>query len=102
MATADQLAIFFWLRLVAGVFFLIGLVCYLYSFRQRGRVPVAAAAAAAAAEAGTLVLASVKVPLDRATVTSEALTLTLMEGTLDAKSAVPHSTLDVEVIISRR
>ena len=28
--------------------FLIGLVCYLYSFRQRGRVPVAAAAAAAA------------------------------------------------------
>ena len=37
MATADQLAIFFWLRLVAGVFFLIGLVCYLYSFRQRGR-----------------------------------------------------------------
>ncbi len=48
MATADQLAIFFWLRLVAGVFFLIGLVCYLYSFRQRGRVPVAAAAAAAA------------------------------------------------------
>ena len=36
------------LRLVAGVIFLIGLVCYLYSFRQRGRVPVAAAAAAAA------------------------------------------------------
>eukprot|EP01033_Poteriospumella_lacustris_P000898 gene899-648_t len=32
----------------------------------------------------------------------QALTLTLMEGTLDAKSAVPHSTLDVEVIISRR
>ena len=47
MNTADQLAIFFWLRLIAGVFFLIGLVCYLYSFRQRGRVPVVAAAAAA-------------------------------------------------------
>jgi len=47
MATSDQLAIFFWLRLVAGVFFLIGLICYLYSFRQRGRVPVAAAVAAA-------------------------------------------------------
>lgn len=62
----------------------------------------AAAAAAAAAEAGTLVLASVKVPLDRATVTSEALTLTLMEGTLEAKSNVPHSTLDVDVVISRR
>jgi len=48
MNTADQLAIFFWLRLIAGVFFLIGLVCYLYSFRQRGRLPVVAASAAAA------------------------------------------------------
>jgi nitric oxide reductase subunit B len=37
MNTVDQLAVFFWLRLVAGVFFLIGLICYLYSFKQRGR-----------------------------------------------------------------
>ncbi|WP_312514916.1 cbb3-type cytochrome c oxidase subunit I [Stutzerimonas nitrititolerans] len=49
MNTADQLAIFFWLRLVAGVFFLIGLVCYLYSFRQRGRVTADVPAAATAA-----------------------------------------------------
>ena len=37
MNTVDQLAVFFWLRLVAGVFFLIGLICYLYSFKQRAR-----------------------------------------------------------------
>jgi nitric oxide reductase subunit B len=37
MSTVDQLAVFFWLRLVAGVFFLIGLICYLYSFKQRAR-----------------------------------------------------------------
>ena len=37
MNTVDQLAVFFWLRLVAGVFFLIGLICYLYSFKQRSR-----------------------------------------------------------------
>jgi nitric oxide reductase subunit B len=37
MNTVDQLAVFFWLRLVAGVVFLIGLICYLYSFKQRGR-----------------------------------------------------------------
>ncbi|HYG42196.1 MAG TPA: cbb3-type cytochrome c oxidase subunit I [Bordetella sp.] len=36
MNTMDQLALFFWLRLVFGVAFLIGLVCYLLSFRQRG------------------------------------------------------------------
>ncbi len=49
MNTADQLAVFFWLRLIAGVVFLAGLVCYLYSFRQRGRVPVDISSAVAAA-----------------------------------------------------
>jgi nitric oxide reductase subunit B len=37
MNTVDQMALFFWLRLAAGVVFLIGLICYLYSFKQRGR-----------------------------------------------------------------
>ena len=46
MNTMDQLAVFFWLRLVAGVLFFIGLGCYLFSFRQRGRLPVAAAVTA--------------------------------------------------------
>lgn len=32
MATQDKLAIFYWLREIAGVFFLIGLVVYLYNF----------------------------------------------------------------------
>ena len=36
MNTMEQLSLFFWLRLGSGVFFLIGLVCYLLSFRQRG------------------------------------------------------------------
>ncbi len=49
MNTADQLRVFFWLRLVAGVFFLIGLLFYLYSFRQRGRVTADVPAAVAAA-----------------------------------------------------
>src|SRR5690606_13984834 len=38
MNTMEQLALFFWLRLGAGVVFLAGLVCYLLSFRQRGSV----------------------------------------------------------------
>lgn len=46
MNTMNQLAVFFWLRLVAGVFFAIGLCCYLSSFRQRGRVAVSEAAPA--------------------------------------------------------
>ena len=49
MNTADQLAVFFWLRLGAGVFFLIGLVLYLCSFRQRGRVTADVPAAVVAA-----------------------------------------------------
>jgi nitric oxide reductase subunit B len=32
MATQDKLAIFFWLREIAGVFFLIGLICFISSF----------------------------------------------------------------------
>lgn len=43
MATQDQLVLFYWLRLVAGVIFLIGLVAYLLSFRQRGRAGLAVA-----------------------------------------------------------
>ncbi|MCY1562310.1 Nitric oxide reductase subunit B [compost metagenome] len=37
MNTVDQLAVFFWLRLAAGLVFLAGLICYLYSFKQRAR-----------------------------------------------------------------
>ncbi len=37
MNTVDQMAVFFWLRLAAGVVFLVGLICYLYSFKQRAR-----------------------------------------------------------------
>jgi nitric oxide reductase subunit B len=37
MTTVDQLAGFFWLRLAAGVVFLGGVICYLYSFKQRAR-----------------------------------------------------------------
>ncbi|MBF0673751.1 MULTISPECIES: cbb3-type cytochrome c oxidase subunit I [unclassified Pseudomonas] len=48
MNTMDQLAVFFWLRLVAGVGFGIGLICYFLSFRQRGEVTVSAAANATA------------------------------------------------------
>ena len=46
MASQDQLFIFYWLRLAAGVVFLIGLVAYLLSFRQRGRADVVTANAA--------------------------------------------------------
>ncbi|MGV8842594.1 MAG: cbb3-type cytochrome c oxidase subunit I [Pseudomonas sp.] len=47
METAGQLAVFFWMRLAAGVVFLIGLFCFLFSFKQRSRVPVTVAAAVA-------------------------------------------------------
>ncbi|MDY0248568.1 MAG: cbb3-type cytochrome c oxidase subunit I [Pseudomonas sp.] len=43
MATQDQMFIFYWLRLSAGVVFLVGLTCYLLSFRQRGRLAVTTA-----------------------------------------------------------
>ncbi|WP_281685955.1 cbb3-type cytochrome c oxidase subunit I [Pseudomonas citronellolis] len=43
MATVEQLKVFFWLRLYAGFGFLIGLICYLLSFRQRGRIAVGVA-----------------------------------------------------------
>lgn len=45
MATVDQLKIFFWLRLYSGLGFAVGLICYLLSFRQRGRVAVASGVA---------------------------------------------------------
>jgi nitric oxide reductase subunit B len=37
MNTVDQLRVFFWLRLAAGVGFFIGLGCYLFSFKRRGQ-----------------------------------------------------------------
>jgi len=40
MATVDQLAVFFWVRLAAGVMFLLGLLAYLWSFLPRGQVVV--------------------------------------------------------------
>ena len=43
MATQDQMFIFYWLRLAAGVVFLVGLICYLLSFRQRKYAGLAAA-----------------------------------------------------------
>ncbi|MBO1113943.1 cbb3-type cytochrome c oxidase subunit I [Bordetella petrii] len=46
MNTMEQLSLFFWLRLAAGVGFLAGLVCYLLSFRQRGAIMPQAAASA--------------------------------------------------------
>ena len=49
MNTVDQMALFFWLRLAAGVVFLIGLICYLYSFKQRGRATARDEAALAVA-----------------------------------------------------
>jgi nitric oxide reductase subunit B len=46
MATQDQLFIFYWLRLAAGVVFLAGLTSYLLSFRQRGRAGLVTTTAA--------------------------------------------------------
>lgn len=40
MATVDQLAVFFWVRLAAGVMFLLGLLAYLWSFLPRGQAVV--------------------------------------------------------------
>ncbi|HRL94551.1 MAG TPA: cbb3-type cytochrome c oxidase subunit I [Pseudomonas sp.] len=37
MTTVDQLRVFFWLRLAAGVGFFIGLGFYLFSFKRRGQ-----------------------------------------------------------------
>ena len=36
MATQDKLEIFYWMREVAGVVFLIGLILYVYSFFAKG------------------------------------------------------------------
>lgn len=42
MATQDKLALFYWMREVAGVFFLIGLIVYLYNFAiDRKKVGIA-------------------------------------------------------------
>jgi len=38
MATVEHLTVLFWARLASGVVFLLGLLCYLYSFRQRQAV----------------------------------------------------------------
>lgn len=37
METVTHLQVYFWVRLFGGVGFLLGVVCYLLSFRQRGR-----------------------------------------------------------------
>ena len=42
MAAQDQVALFYWLREVAGVIFLIGLLLYIASFFIKGKVPVEA------------------------------------------------------------
>ena len=42
MATQDQLALFYWAREIAGVFFLGGLVAYIISFFVKGEDQVAA------------------------------------------------------------
>ncbi len=46
MAVQDQIALFYWAREVAGVFFLIGLVVYIYHFFVKGEDVVADSAAA--------------------------------------------------------
>ena len=48
MTTVDQLQVFFWLRLAAGVGFFIGLGYYLYSFKRRGQDVLVGVAAASA------------------------------------------------------
>ncbi|WP_248797716.1 cbb3-type cytochrome c oxidase subunit I [Pseudomonas sp. MWU13-2105] len=45
MATMEHLTTLFWARLASGVGFLAGLLCYLLSFRQRGRAALRAPAA---------------------------------------------------------
>jgi nitric oxide reductase subunit B len=45
MATQDKLALFYWLRLIAGVFFMGGLVAYFWSFFIKGEDPVVEAQA---------------------------------------------------------
>jgi nitric oxide reductase subunit B len=42
MAAQDQVALFYWLREVSGVIFLIGLLLYIASFFIKGKVPVEA------------------------------------------------------------
>jgi nitric oxide reductase subunit B len=48
MTTVDQLQMFFWLRLAAGVGFFIGLGFYLFSFNRRGQDVLVGVAAASA------------------------------------------------------
>ena len=48
MDTVDQLRVFFWLRLAAGVGFFIGLGFYLFSFKRRGQDVLSGAAVASA------------------------------------------------------
>ena len=48
MNTVDQLRVFFWLRLAAGVGFFIGLGFYLFSFKRRGQGVLVGVAAASA------------------------------------------------------
>jgi len=45
MATVEHLQVLFWARFGAGLGFLAGLLCYLFSFKQRGRAALRAPAA---------------------------------------------------------
>jgi nitric oxide reductase subunit B len=45
MATVEHLQVLFWARLGAGLGFFAGLLCYLLSFKQRGRAALRAPAA---------------------------------------------------------
>jgi nitric oxide reductase subunit B len=45
MSTVEHLQVLFWARLGAGLGFFAGLICYLFSFKQRGRAALRAPAA---------------------------------------------------------
>ena len=45
MSTVEHLQVLFWARLGSGVGFFAGLLCYLFSFKQRGRAALRAPAA---------------------------------------------------------
>lgn len=50
MMSQDRIAIFYWMRLVAGFVFLIGLICYVVSFFVPGKAPAEGDVAATTAE----------------------------------------------------
>jgi len=48
MVVQEEIAMFYWMRELAGVVFLAGLICYVVAFFVKGDEPVAAAEASAA------------------------------------------------------